>query len=337
MSKKDKETTKIAGTLDSIRKDFGNVLISADVLKENEGRIIPVTLGLDLALNGGFPEGTAMTLAGVTGSGKTTLALTMISNAQAMGKKCFYIDAEARLRSELLACIPGIDPSKLTIIRSSEDKFLTGEDYCNIMDTIVSEEKGCFIVVDSTAAFHSEVAASVKFGEARRMTAMPTLMYEFFRKCMAKIHALKSNLVLVTHLQANVGGYGGPVEVGGNAQKYSASIRMICHGSQEIPDTGSPKTGRISKFKIPKSALGQPGEAAFPIEYGKGYDYIRDLAELAQQMALIERTGAWFTISDDKYKEKKIQGLENVMEVLRNDRELSARIDKQIREMVLPK
>lgn len=336
MSKKEKETAKIAGTLDTIRKDYGNVLIPADVLSEHEGKIIPVTLGLDLALGGGFPEGTAMTIAGVTGSGKSTLALTIAANAQAMDKDCFYIDAEARLRSELLACIPNLNPSKLSVIRSSEDRFLVGEDYFNIIDTIVSERKGCFIVVDSTAVFQSESSASVKFGESKRMTAMPTLMYEFFRKCMAKIHALKSNLVLVTHLQANVGGYGGPVEVGGNAQKYSSSIRMLCHGSQEIPENG-PKTGRISKFKIPKSALGPPGEAVFPIEYGKGYDYARDLAEIAQQMALIEKTGAWYTITDDKYKDKKIQGIDNVMDVIKQDSELAKRLDSQIRTMVLGK
>lgn len=337
MSKKEKETAKIASTLESIKKDYGNVLIPADVLSDHEGQIIPVTLGLDLALGGGFPEGTSMTIAGVTGSGKSTLALTIAANAQDMGKECFYIDAEARLRSELLSCIPNLNPKNLSVIRSSEDRFLTGEDYFNIIDTIVSEKKGCLIIIDSTAVFQSEAAASVKFGESKRMTAMPTLMYEFFRKCTPKIHALRSNLILVTHLQANVGGYGGPVEVGGNAQKYSASIRMLCHGSQEIPDTGSPKTGRISKFKIPKSALGPPGEAVFPIQYGKGYDYTRDLAEIAQQMALIEKTGAWFTILDEKYKDKKIQGIENVMDVLKNDPDLSKRLDKQIRSMVLSK
>jgi recombination protein RecA len=89
MTKKKEAVVKVSGAHDQIEKEFGNVLISGDVLKEYQGKIIPISLSLDLALNGGLPEGTVMTVSGVSGCGKTTLCLTIIANAQAMGKKCY--------------------------------------------------------------------------------------------------------------------------------------------------------------------------------------------------------------------------------------------------------
>jgi recombination protein RecA len=239
------------------------------------------------------------------------------------------------LRTELLDCIPGLQVDKLTIIKSSEDKFLTAEDYLNIIDYIVSEEKGCLIIIDSVASLMPESKAAVKFGESSRMTATPTLLYEFFRKCIAKINVFNSNIIGISHMQANVGGYGGPVEVGGNALKFYASIKMMCLSSPEIPADDPNKTGRISKFKIPKSAITKPTEGSFYIEYGKGYDYIQDLVENAIQLSLIEKTGAWYTIQSGKYKDTKIQGMEKVMNIVREDTNLAKELDATIRSMIL--
>jgi len=316
-----------------IGKEYGkDLLISGDAIKVREGKKISMGLSLDIATRGGLPEGCTFTFSGITGCGKTTLALTILANAQAMGKNVYYIDIEHRIRTELLQCIKGLDVDKFNLIKSNEDKFLSAEDNLNIIDSIFSNDKGCVVVLDSVAMLAGEGNLATKLGDSKAMAAIPKIMYDFFRKIIAKVNAYNSNLILISHLQANVGGYGGPKEVGGFAQQFSASTRIMCYGSQEFPKEGT-KLGRVSQFKIPKSATSAPSEAEFYIRYGQGYDYARDLAENAKNLGLVEQSGAWFKVLLKPFEEVKAQGIESLVDELNSNTELAAALDKEVRRL----
>lgn len=326
-----KELKIIDGIAERIKKEYGDIMISAGTLSKNEGQVIPITLGIDIALNGGVPEGDIINLAAPSMAGKTTLALTIITNAQKMGKQCYYVDVESRLNSSLLETIPGLDIKKLQIISSTQEKFLTAEDYLNIIIEIFKESPGCLMVIDSVAALCPETLGAVKMGESSKMGALPTLMYGFFRRIAPVISAFKSTLINISHLQANLSGYGGPVEVGGNALTYFASVRLRANSSQEFPKDGK-KEGRTTVFKIIKSSLGPGGsEVTFPIRYGQGYDREKDIFVLAEERGLIEKSGAWYKIpslSEDKY-----QGEENTVAMLKANPEIANKLYAAIRQM----
>lgn len=340
MSKKTK-TDYSQSELD-INKEFPGVLISSEAIQESLGAIIPTTLGLDIALSGGIPEGCIVNTAGMPKFGKTTLYLTILRNAQKMGKKTYYVDVESRLKPTLLNCIPGLlwhesqpNPDNLPllkIITSSDDKILSCEDYMNIMATLFKSEKRCMIALDSIAAMTTAAVLGQKIGESKKMAGIPTLMYEFLRAINPVINVNKSNLLTITHLQANPTAYGGPTEVGGNAIQYFSSIRLKCLSSQETPKESSPKVGRDAIFKITASALGSPsGEAIVPIRYGRGVDEEEDLVNVAEEMGYVERTGAWYKI---KGVDEKMQGRQSVIDYYKSNHEARDKIIKEIRESV---
>lgn len=320
-----------------LTKEYGKeILISAESLKDNPASIIPSTLSLDIALSGGIPEGTIVNIAGISLAGKTTLALTILANAQKMGKDVYYIDVENRLQLNLIQCIPGLDPKKLQIIRSSEDKFLTAENILNILNLIFKEKRGCVVVLDSVAALCSEGLLGIQLGESKRMADIPTLMYGFLRQTNSILAPTRSNLITITHMQANPGGYTGPVEVGGNAITYWSSIRLRCLSSQPNPKDGTP-IGRISTFKVLKSALGPPSEGKFFIRYGSGYDWPEDLFSVGEELGLVEKSGSWYKIVLDDYEGEKYQGGPAFCAALRAEPEVAKRLETAIRQKAFGK
>jgi len=327
----------------SIEKRYGNVLHSGEFLTETEGKIIPTILSLDIALGGGIPEGIITSIAGKPKFGKTTTCLEIIVQAQKMGKKCYYADVESRLRTNLLKCINGLVWKKeqedklgipaLTIIRSAENRFLYAEDYMNIINTLITDEPGCLIVLDSIAAMHPKINDTKEIGENKKVMGVPTLMYEFLRTINPKLPVLKCNLITISHIQDSMQAYSGPNEVGGNAIKYLASTRLHCLSSSEIEEDGR-KIGRDSRFKVLANALGAPGgEAEIPIRFGIGVDRYIDLFKVACDMGFIEKAASWFSFENDGEK-VKLQGQNNVVEYFNNHPEFSEELEKQIRSMV---
>lgn len=330
--------SKVSDIEAALIKKYGNVAISASTLHESEDDIIHTTLGLDIALNGGIPPGSLVSIAGNTGSGKTSLCLTILANAQAMGKKCYYIDLEARLRTSLMDCIEGLDQGELTVIKSSMDKILTAQDVLNIAEGLMKDSPGCVIILDSVAALFTEESYSGEIGASKKMAAVPSLMYEFCRRIVQIGSITKSTFIAITHLQANPSPYGGPTEYGGNAMKFFGAVRLICNSSREFPDSG-PKVGRNSEFKIPKSALGPPGSATVIIRYGAGCDKYLDLIENAELMGLVEKTGAWYKVNvgNKDFDALKLQGKDNLATELKGNKELFTLMDGMVRELAFGK
>lgn len=321
----------------NIIKTYGSIFFTSERLEETRGEMTPISLSLDIGLHGGILDGTIIGLSGVTGSGKTTLCLTYIANGQARGKTGYYIDVEGRLQPELIQSIPGLDPNKLKIIRSTKEKFLTAEDILNIINMIISTEPDVIIILDSVATLCADAAHSSSFGESKKMMSIPQLMYDLTRKAAQVLPSMRSNLVLITHIQANPSPYGGGFsEVGGNAIKYESSYRLQCLSSSETPKDGK-KTGRESKFKILKTATGPgTGEAHFYIRYNKGYDRCADIVTLGEELGLIEKGGSWYSYILEGKDQVKIQGSDNLIEYLEEHKEDALELEKLIRGLTLP-
>lgn len=332
---------KVSVIRKELEKEYGEIFIDSEHLESIRGAVIPTTLSLDIGLHGGIVEGTIISIAGNPGSGKTSLCLTIISNAQKLGKTIYYIDVEGRLQPELLKTIPDLNLDNFHIIRSTKEKFLTAEDFLNIINKIIATEENVFIVLDSVASLCAETSYSSEHGEAKAMMGIPRLMYESCRKAAQILPAMKSNIVYITHVQANPSPYGGPAEVGGNAIKYQASYRLTCMSSSETPKDGDKagnKTGRESKFKIYKSAIGPgTGDAIFYIRYGHGYDREMDIVNVAEELGFIMKAGAWFSFKNSEDKEVKVQGTEKLVEYLRANQEESDYLDTKIRKLIFKK
>lgn len=338
MAKKEKLEIKIASIEDSINTKYkSNVAMTAVDLEEQDYKFIPTSLGMDIALNGGFLEGTIMNLGGIPKAGKTTLCLEIMKNAMAMGKEVYYVDVEARLQPSLINCIAGLDKSKLHIIKSTDEKFLTAEDFLQIIMDLFKSKSGILVVLDSLAALCPESAFSTEMAEGSRMAAIPTLMYKFLR-LSSIIQAKKSNLITITHLQSNPGGYGSPLrEVGGNAIQFFGSYLLRCQSAGEVPKDGDErKTGKESIFKVAAVATGKPASKfTFYIRYGNGYDRAKDIATLAEEIGLVTKAGAWYKFTPEGKDEVSCQGLENFIEYLKENKEIADLLEKQIRELCI--
>lgn len=341
MAKKQKDSVEnqIASVEESILKTYGSVLMSAQNLRDRNYQYIPTTLCMDIAINGGILEGTIMNIGGLKKCGKTTTCLHIIANAQKMGKKCYYVDVEGRLQTDLLDCIEGLDqsPDKFCIIRSTQERFLTCEDYLRIMIDLFKKQPNILIVLDSIAALLPEAAFAVQVGESRKMAGVPTLLYDFLRLSPI-IEANRSNLITLTHMQSNPSGYGSPFRaVGGNAIQYFSSYLLECTSSTEIPKDGDDKTGRESVFKILATATGNPGSKfTCPIRYGEGYDRYKDIATTAEEIGLITKAGAWFKFKPTPESEEvSLQGLDKVIDFLKENKDICDALEAQLRESLI--
>jgi len=327
-----------------IEKDFGEVCHTAMETAEYEGDFIPTTLSMDIALYGGLKEGTITSLASAPKCGKTTWSLTVAANAQAMGKTVYYADAENRLENSLLDSIPGLDKSKLLIIRSSIDKVLSAEDYLNILERALKDDPGCLCIVDSVAA----ICPEAELGEAVRgnnRSQTPKIMYNFLRKIAPIMRPTRSSLILITHMQANTSGYGASkVQVGGNGIEFFASNWLVIKKVEKIDDPKTAKEiGKNSQFEVKAAACGAPnGEPTIYVRYGLGCDKYEDIIGLSQDLGFLNKAGAWFNFSEDLLKDEKgkpikFQGGPAVREYLVKNPEFYKLLDSKIREIALPK
>lgn len=347
MAKKDAksvelENAEIIDMATAINEKYGNVLVSGDFLKENAGRIISTGLvGLDIAFHGGVREGCVLHTGGISKAGKSTLLLTIAAQMQKkpFNKNVYYVDAESRLQPELLECIEGLDIKKLQIIKSSKDKILTAEDILSIIEQLIKDDPGCFVILDSLAVLIPEVELSSEMNDQQRAT-IPKLMYKFIRKITPLLQVTNSILATITHLQANPSGYGSPFkEVGGNAIQFAASYWINCLSVSIIEENGK-KVGQDAKFKVKATASGAPGgEPIIYIRYGKGCDKYIDLCSIAEELGIIKKGGAWYSVEIDSLKDgdkyPKFQGMNKLCEYLRSTPKAYETMDALVRKTAL--
>jgi recombination protein RecA len=284
-----------------IKKKYGDgILVSGDDILDREQQVIPISPALNIALSGGVPEGTWMNLSSKPKVGKTTSALQFAANCQREeygGRKVYYLDIEGRLKKLNLAGIPDFrtDPKYFHAIQSTEDKILSAQDYLSIAEDILKNEKRCVMIIDSYSALCHEKELTEGIGTSTRGAGAYSLLSGFCRQMSNVIPVMKSNIVGIVQLMANVSGYGSAlIEKGGMGIAYQCDIWLRAKSMEPWKD-GTKQIGQIVTWTCLASALGPPGiEVNSYIRYGKGIDALQEICQYAEDINLIERHGAWY-------------------------------------------
>ena len=282
------------------------------------------SLGLDLALGiGGFPRGRVIEIYGPESSGKTTLALHAIAEAQKRGGTCAFIDAEHAL-DPIYARKLGVDVDNLLI--SQPD---TGEQGLEIADTLVRSGAIDVLVIDSVAALVPRAELEGEMGDSH-VGLHARLMSQALRKLTGSISRSKTMMIFLNQIRLKIGVmFGNPeTTTGGNALKFYASVRM------EIRRIGAIKhreevTGNQTRVKVVKNKLAPPfRQVEFDIMYGEGISKVGELIDLGVKAGIVEKSGAWFSYDSVRVG----QGRENAKQFLRDHPDMAATIEARIRE-----
>jgi len=314
----------IEDAISSIEKTYGK----GTIMKLGDGIIndieaIPTgALSLDIALGiGGIPRGRITEIFGPESSGKTTLCLHIIAEAQKMGGLAAFIDAEHALDVNYAKML-GVDTSNLLI---SQPDY--GEQALEITDTLVRSNALDVIVIDSVAALVPRSEIEGEMGDAT-MAVQARLMSQALRKLTAAISKSKTAVIFINQLRSKIGVmFGNPeTTTGGNALKFYASVRIDIRKVAAIKE-GEDVIGNRTKVKIVKSKVAPPfKQVEFDILYNEGISKTGDLIDLGTEIGVIKKGGAWFT-----YGEDRIQGREQFKQKLIEYPDLYKRLEQDIK------
>ena len=281
------------------------------------------SLGLDIALGiGGLPRGRIVEIYGPESSGKTTLALHVIAEAQKAGGVAAFVDAEHAL-DPIYAKKLGVDTAELIV--SQPD---TGEQALEITDTLIRSNAIDVLVVDSVAALVPRAEIEGEMGDSH-VGLQARLMSQALRKITGSISRSKTLVIFINQLRMKIGVmYGNPeTTTGGNALKFYASVRLDIRRTGQIKDRDD-IVGNTTRVKVVKNKVAPPfKQVEFDIMYGEGISKIGEILDLGVKAGIVEKSGAWFS-----YDSVRIgQGRENSKTYLRENPELAAKLEKAIR------
>ena len=316
----------LSAVMDKIEKDFGKGAIMKMSSKAVESvPVIPTgSITLDQALGiGGYPKGRVIEIYGPESSGKTTLAIHAIAEAQKAGGIAAFIDAEHAFDSTYAQKL-GVDIDELLI--SQPDN---GEQALEIADHLIRSSAIDIVVIDSVAALTPKAEIEGEMGEAK-MGLQARLMSQALRKLTASISKTGTVCIFINQLRDKIGVvYGNPeTTTGGNALKFYASIRIDIRKASVIKD-GEEQLGARAKVKIVKNKLAPPfRRAEFDIMFGEGISKIVEIIDLGVDKGIIKKSGSWFSYGDQKLG----QGRDAVKELLKGNDALREEIETKVRE-----
>lgn len=316
----------LEAALGQIEKQFGkgSVMKLGDYTAMNVEAIPTGALSLDVALGiGGIPRGRIIEVYGPESSGKTTLTLHMIAEAQKLGGEAAFIDAEHAL-DPVYAKHLGVDIDNLIV--SQPD---TGEQALEIAEALVRSGALDIIVVDSVAALVPKAEIDGDMGDSH-IGLQARLMSQALRKLAGAINKTKTVIVFINQLREKVGiMFGNPETTpGGRALKFYASVRMDIRKVENLKQDGE-VVGNRARVKVVKNKVAPPfREAEFDIMYGKGISKEGNLVDLAVNLDIIEKSGSWFSYNDTRIG----QGRENVKKFLIENPEIMAEVEQKIRD-----
>ncbi len=312
--------------ISQIEKQFGkgSVMKLGESVTDMSVASIPTgSLSLDIALGiGGIPKGRIVEIYGSESSGKTTLTLHMIAEAQKMGGIAGFIDAEHALDPEYARNI-GVDIDNLYI--SQPD---SGEQALEICETMVRSGAMDIVVVDSVAALVPKDEIEGNMGDSH-MGLQARLMSQALRKLTGIINKTNCTVVFINQLREKIGVmFGNPeTTTGGNALKFYASVRMDVRRIDKIQQAGQ-IIGNRTRVKVVKNKVAPPFKVAeFDIMFGKGISTTGDLLDIAANLDIINKSGAWYAYNDEKIG----QGRENAKQYLEENPDVLAEVDAKIR------
>ena len=315
----------LSAVMDKIEKDFGKgAIMKMSSKKVDEVPVIPSgSITIDQALGiGGYPKGRVIEIFGPESSGKTTLAIHAIAEAQKAGGIAAFIDAEHAFDSAYARKL-GVDIDELLI--SQPDN---GEQALEIADHLIRSSAIDIVVIDSVAALTPKAEIEGEMGESK-MGLQARLMSQALPKLPASISKTRTVCIFINQLRDKIGVvYGNPeTTTGGNALKFYASVRIDIRKASVIKD-GEEQLGARAKVKIVKNKLAPPfRRAEFDIMYGEGISKIGEIIDLGVDLGILKKSGSWFS-----YGERKIgQGRDSVKELLKSDEALRDEIEAKVR------
>ena len=314
----------------SIEKQFGkgSIMKMNGTAVQNVDVIPTGCITLDAALGiGGMPKGRIVEIYGPESSGKTTVALHVVAEAQKMGGTAACIDAEHALDPVYASAI-GVNMDDLYI--SQPD---TGEQALDICESLVKSGAVDIIVIDSVAALTPRAEIDGEMGDSF-VGLQARLMSQALRKLTAIVNKTKTCVIFINQLREKVGVMFGSPETtpGGKALKFYSSIRLDVRRTDTIKE-GDKFVGNRTKVKVVKNKLASPFRTAeFDLMYGKGISKIGCLVDLAIEYGIIEKSGSWFSYNDNKIA----QGKENVKNLLDQNEELRNEIDAKVKAILFP-
>jgi recombination protein RecA len=311
--------------LDKIEKDYGkgSVMMLGDKQKETMDVISTGSIGLDLALGvGGLPRGRIIEIYGPESSGKTTIAIHTIAEAQKKGGICAMIDAEHAFDSNYARKL-GVDVDNLII---SQPDY--GEQGLEIADRLISSGAVDVVVIDSVAALVPKGELEGEMGESK-MGLQARLMSQALRKLTATISRTGCCCIFINQLREKIGVmFGNPeTTTGGNALKFYASVRLDIRRISQIKD-GDLASGNRTRVKVVKNKVAPPfRQVEFDIIFGEGISKIGEIIDMGVELGIVQKSGSWFS-----YKESKIgQGRDTVKQFLNDNPEVADEIEGRIR------
>jgi recombination protein RecA len=316
-------------TLGNIEKQYGKgtIMKLGDTPAENIPCIPTGSIGLDAALGvGGFPRGRVIEIYGPESSGKTTLALHAIAEAQKQGGIAAFIDAEHAF-DRFYAQKLGIDIDNLLI--SQPDN---GEQALEIVDNLIRSGAIDIIVIDSVAALTPKSEIEGEMGDSK-MGLQARLMSQALRKLTATIGRTSTCCIFINQLREKIGiMFGNPeTTTGGNALKFYASVRLDIRKINQIKE-GEESTGNRVKVKVVKNKVAPPfKKAEFDIMYGVGISRIGEIIDIGSDFGIIKKSGSWFSYGETKLG----QGRDAVKKLLQDNPELGEELEGKIREKLM--
>ena len=313
--------------MQKIEKDFGKgSIMRMNSTEVNDVPVIPTgAITRDMALGvGGYPKGRGVEIYGPESSGKTTLALHVVAEAQRMGGEAAFIDAEHAL-DPIYAANLGVDVDALLV--SQPDN---GEQALEITESLTRSGAIDVIVVDSVAALVPRSEIEGDMGDSH-VGLHARLMSQALRKLAGAIAKSNTIIIFINQLREKVGVvYGNPeVTTGGRALKFYASIRIDVRKIEQLKGPGNEFIGSRTRAKIVKNKVAPPfKEAEFDIMYGKGISKVGEVLDLAVKYDIIHKSGAWFSYNDNRLG----QGRDNVKSYLSDNPELLAEVEAKVRE-----
>ena len=316
-------------TIDKLEKSYGKGV----VMKMDDKNVVPVevistgSFGLDMALGvGGFPKGRVIEIYGPESSGKTTLAISCIAEAQKKGGICAFIDAEHAF-DQFYAQRLGVNISDLLISQPDD-----GEQALEIADNLIRSGAIDVIVIDSVAALVPRAEIEGDMGDSK-MGLHARLMSQALRKLTGTINKTGCICIFINQLREKIGVmFGNPeTTTGGNALKFYASVRLDIRRIGQIKD-GDEIIGNRTKVKVAKNKVAPPFRVVeFDIMYGRGISRVGEVLDLAVDNGIVQKSGSWFSYGATKLG----QGRDSVKELLEDNPEMIKEIETKLKDKLM--
>ena len=330
MSKeKDAKLKALKLTLDKLDKTYGKgaVMKMGDSNVEDVEVISSGSLGLDLALGvGGYPRGRVIEIYGPESSGKTTLTLHAMAEAQKNGGIAAFIDAEHAF-DRFYAQKLGVDIDNLIISQPDH-----GEQALEIADNLIRSGAIDIVIIDSVAALTPKSEIEGEMGDSK-MGLHARLMSQALRKLTSTISKTNCTVIFINQLREKIGVmFGNPeTTTGGNALKFYASVRLDIRRSSQIKNTDGEVQGNKTRVKVVKNKVAPPFRTAeFDIMYGEGISKVGEILDLGVSYEIIKKSGSWFSYGDSKLG----QGRDAVKTLLEDNPELAEEVEGKIKEAI---